>query len=205
MSKKISAVLFDLDGVLVETRKLHYLALAKALGDLGFELDFDEHQKVYDGLPTFRKIEMLTERFQLSHDQIQFLNKRKQEYTVELLQGQILPNVNHKQIFSHLRDNNIKIAICSNTKRNTLNFILNELQIENYLEFSLSNEDVQSPKPSPDIYLKAMEMLNVKADNVLVFEDSPHGLESARKAKVNVSEVSNMDELTLDLVKKLVS
>lgn len=205
MSRKIQAVIFDLDGVLVETRKLHFEALSRALKDLGFDLSFEEHHNTYDGLPTYKKIEMLKDRFNLSSEQIVFLNKRKQEYTIELLNGKILPNQEHSRIFSHLKDNDIRVAICSNTKRSTLDYIVNKLEISQYLEFSLSNEDVDQPKPSPNIYLRAMSLLDVTPEETLVFEDSPHGLESARKSKATVEKIDETSDLTFELIKKLVS
>jgi beta-phosphoglucomutase len=205
MSERIRAVLFDLDGVLVETRKLHYDALARALADLGFELPFSEHQQLYDGLPTYKKIELLSTRFSLTPDQVKFLNDKKQQYTVQLLNGKIKPSPEHQKILGFLRANNIKTAVCSNTKRFTLNFILEQLEIKEFFDFSLSNEDISEPKPSPEIYLHAMERLKVLPHETLVFEDSPHGLEAARKAKAIVEQVDESGELTLDRVRRLVS
>jgi beta-phosphoglucomutase len=205
MTTNIKAVLFDLDGVLVDTRKLHYLALSLALQELGFELSHEEHELHYDGLPTYTKVAMLTERFQFTPEQVLTLNLRKQKHTIELLQGKILPTQEQFNIFSYLKEKNIKMAICSNTKRSTLNHIIKNLNISQFLAFSLSNEDVQEPKPSPEIYLTAMSMLGVTAEETLVFEDSPHGLESARNSLARVEQVENSDNLTLERIKKIIS
>jgi beta-phosphoglucomutase len=205
MTKQIQAVLFDLDGVLVDTRKLHYRALYLALLELNIELSFEEHQLHYDGLPTYTKIAMLTERFQFTPDQILNLNFRKQEHTIALLQGKILPTKEHLGLFSYLKEKNIKVAICSNTKRSTLDHIIANLGIAQFLAFSLSNEDVQQPKPSPEIYLKAMSMLKVTPEETVVFEDSPHGLESARTSLARVEKVENCEDLTLERIRKIIS
>lgn len=204
MSLNIQAVIFDLDGVLVDTRVLHYEALSLALKDLNLELDFNEHLNFYDGLPTYRKIEMLTDKFHLSSEQVSFLNQKKQDYTMILLDGKITPNEEHSLILSYLKSKNIRTAICSNTKRSTLDYIIKKLDIENQLEFSLSNEDVSTPKPSPEIYLKALDLLKVSPHATVVFEDSPHGLESARKALVHVEQVKDSLDLTFDRIKKLI-
>lgn len=205
MTKKISAVLFDLDGVLVDTRRLHFDALSRALGDLGLELSFEEHQRIYDGLPTHTKIEILKDRFELTPEQISFLNLRKQLYTVELLQNKIVPNEDHFRMFSLLKENGIRIAICSNTKRKTLDFIVEQLKISEFIEFTLSHEDIEKPKPSPDIYIKAINRLNIRPEETIVFEDSPHGIESAMKANLTVERVIDVSDLTFERIQKIVS
>lgn len=205
MTKNIQAVLFDLDGVLVDTRRLHYQALYLALLELNIELSLEEHQLHYDGLPTYTKIAMLTERFQFTPEQILNLNLRKQEHTLKLLHGKIIPNQEHLNLFSYLKEKNIKIAICSNTKRSTLDHIIKNLGISQFLAFSLSNEDVQKPKPSPEIYLTAMAMLGVTPQETVVFEDSPHGLESARNSLARVEKVENCNDLTLEWIKKIIT
>ena len=203
MSGNIRAVLFDLDGVLVETRKLHYDAFARALREIGVELSFEEHHKLYNGLPTYKKIQLLAEKHSFSLQQIDELNLRKQKYTQELLAGRIIPNSEHEKIFLFLHQQNIKVAVCSNTKRSTLDFILRHLNIEHQLSFSLSHDDIKDPKPSPEIYLLAMQRLGVKPSDTLVFEDSPHGLESARKAGAVVEAVAGTEEITLDKIRTL--
>jgi HAD superfamily hydrolase (TIGR01509 family) len=203
MSGNIRAVLFDLDGVLVETRKLHYDAFSRALSEIGIELSFDEHQKLYNGLPTYKKIQLLAEKHSFSAEQIDQLNQTKQNYTQELLAGRIIPNSEHEKIFLFLHQKNIKVAVCSNTKRSTLDFILRHLQIQHHLSFSLSNDDIKEPKPSPEIYLLAMQRLGVKPSETLVFEDSPHGLESARKAGAVVEAVSGTEDITLEKMRTL--
>jgi HAD superfamily hydrolase (TIGR01509 family) len=205
VQKKIQAVIFDLDGVLAETRQLHYQALSMALNDLGLYLCHEEHEKIYNGLPTFKKIEILSIKYNFTPDQVELLNRRKQEYTVELIKDEIKPNSQHSLIFEYLRARNIKIAVCSNTKRNTLDFVLKNLQIDNLLEFSLSNEDVTEPKPSPEIYLNAMKLLKTTPEETIIIEDSPHGLLSALTSRAHVQKVEDSSEVTLDLFKKLVS
>lgn len=201
---KIKAILFDLDGVLVETRKLHFQALALALKEIHRELSFEEHQRLYDGLPTYKKIELLTDRFALSQLEIDFVNQRKQEHTVKLLEGSIHPSKELNLIMDYLREKKIQIAVCSNTKRYTLDHILEKLGINKLINFSLSNEDVANPKPSPEIYIKAMEKLNVSPEEVIIFEDSPHGIEAAKKSKANLQIVTAPDQLTLDLLKRTI-
>lgn len=205
MTRNIQAVLFDLDGVLVDTRKLHYLALSHALQEFGHELSLEEHQLKYDGLPTHTKVAMLSERFQFTTEQVIALNLRKQEHTMMLMQGKIQSSQEHFNLFTYLKERNIKMAICSNTKRSTLDYIVKDLNISQFLDFTLSNEDVKKPKPSPEIYLNAMAMLGVTAQDTLIFEDSPHGLESARNSLAIVEEIENCNDLTLERIKKYIS
>lgn len=199
---KLKAVFFDLDGVLVDTRELHFEALSKALSDLGQSLSVEEHKRFYDGLPTYKKIEILTKKHFFTNDQVEFLNSQKQIYTQELLDGKIKPSETLFEVFRFLKRHDVRIAICSNTKRSTLDFIIDKLQILPLIEFSLSNEDVKDPKPSPEIYLKAMKLANVTPLEALIFEDSPHGLIAANSSSARVHTVNNSSDITLNLIKK---
>lgn len=205
MNKEFDAVFFDLDGVLTETRNLHFEALSRALSDLGFSLSLKEHDQLYDGLPTFKKIEILKDKFNLSTSQIDTLNRKKQDYTILLLRGEIKPSAKLNEIFKFLKSKNIKIAVCSNTKRITLDYILHNLQVYHFLDITLSNEDVKEPKPSPEIYIKAMNELGVLPEKTLIFEDSPHGLLAARKSRANVFKIENSQKLTLKLLSSFIN
>lgn len=124
---------------------------------------------------------------------------------MKLLEGSISPKQELMDILNYLKQNKINIAICSNTKRHTLDYIIEKLEIEDIISFSLSNEDVDSPKPSPEIYLKAMERLNILPSEALIFEDSPHGLEAAKKSQAKLQAVSCPEDLTLELVKSAIA
>ncbi len=202
---KYKAVLFDLDGVLTDTRELHFTALADALNELGIHLSMEEHRKNYDGLPTYKKIELIAKKHSLDPNSIKLLNEEKQKRTLELLRDYDLRNPEHIKIFQFLAFHNIPVGICSNTKRETLDYILQQLDIKKYLAFSLSNADVSEPKPSPEIYLKAIQLLGFDVKDIVVFEDSQPGITSARAAKLRVIPVENAQQITLEWVKNNIS
>ena len=197
---KIKAVLFDLDGVLVDTRKLHFDSLKVSLQSVGIDLDVDYHSNTLDGLPTYKKLEIIGAQYHLSKDQIDHVMQEKQRNTLALLKDAISPNSEHHKIFEWLKKENIKCAVCSNSKRSTLDYILDSLGIDGHLDLNLSNEDVKNPKPSPDIYIKAMELLKVESSNTLIIEDSPFGVESALASGAKLQRIHEPTELTLELI-----
>lgn len=199
---QIKAVIFDLDGVLVETRQIHFEAFSLALEKLGISLSLKDHQRELDGLPTLKKIEILSRIHELSAEQMKFINHEKQRLTFEILENKITPNIEHYLIFEYLKKSNIQTAICSNTQRKTLDYLIDKLNIGKYLEFSISSSEVGSPKPSNEIYIKAVNQFNIDSQLVLAFEDSPYGIKAAQDANVNVVYIGTPSELTLEKIKK---
>ena len=133
----IKAVIFDLDGVLVDAKNIHYNALNKALENINtkFTISEKDHALYYDGLPTRQKLKRLSEEKGLSpkfYDQI-YLNKQK--YTEEFLDKYIKYDENISNIFSNLKKNNFDIAIATNSISKTLNFCIERLKIKEYLSF----------------------------------------------------------------------
>jgi HAD superfamily hydrolase (TIGR01509 family) len=199
----IKAVLFDLDGVLIETRKLHYFAFHQALEELtGLSLSKEIHDLHLDGLPTKSKLEKIAVPFGLSPEQLKQINQRKQEITLELLEKENFSNQENLSVIEWLRSKNIQLGVCSNTIRSTMDLILKRIGIQEHLHIILSSGDVKEPKPSPEIYLLAMSKLSVLPSETLIIEDSLPGLESAFASKANVQPIKGPHELNIKLLEK---
>lgn len=141
-------VIFDLDGVLVDSRKIHFEALNRALLDCNpkYVISWDEHLSKYDGLPTTKKLKMLTDEKGLPTALYDSVWKSKQEYTVQLY-GNIGVDDNLQTICELLKLNSIKIAVASNSIRDTMKIALLRKGIMEYVDYMVSNEDVKRPKP----------------------------------------------------------
>ena len=125
----IKLVLFDLDGVLIDAKKLHYDALNQVLGE--YAITEDEHMNVYDGLKTIQKLQMLTERKGLPADQHQALNEAKQNITIKLI-ADLKPIPEIIETFKEIQELGYKIGVCSNSVRRT---VLTALAKTNLMEY----------------------------------------------------------------------
>ncbi len=195
---KIRAVIFDMDGVLIDAKDWHYEALNRALGHFGFAISRYDHLVTFDGLPTKKKLEMLSIERGLPVGLHSFLNTLKQEYTMEIVHAKCKPTFLHEFALSQLRQRGYKLAVASNSIRNSVEVMMEKSALARYLDVLLSNEDVKSGKPAPDIYLRACENLELSPSECLVVEDNQHGIEAARTAGCPVMVVGSVYEVSLD-------
>ena len=195
MSSSIKAVIFDLDGVLVEAKDWHYEALNKALAIFGCEFSYDEHLTTYDGLPTKTKINMLNKTKNFPIELSEVVYDLKQIYTNEYFSTRCFPDFSQDYLFRKLRDNEIRTAVASNSIRATVDQAMINLDIKKYIEFSLSNEDVKNPKPSPEIYIKAIEKLKLKPEECVIVEDNQNGIKAANDSGAHCLEVKEVEDV----------
>lgn len=193
--KPISCVLFDLDGVLVDATEWHYEALNRALHLFGFEISRYEHLAGYNGLPTRRKLEMLSVEKGLPVAIHGMLNRLKQIYTRDEILTKCRPVFEKEYMLHRLRREGYRLACCSNSIRETLELMIRCSGVESCFEFLVSNEDVKKPKPDPEIYLAALERLGVAPAECVIVEDAPHGVEAARRSGAHVCQVSGFPEV----------
>ena len=188
----IKAVLFDMDGVLIDARDWHYEALNKALGLFGLTISRYDHLHTFDGLPTRDKLKMLSEQYFLPVQLHSFINKVKQRYTLEITNAKCRPMFQHEYALSRLHHEGFKIAVCSNSVRATIELMMNLSGLMKYIDLILSNEDVTHAKPDPEIYIAAMEKLGLSPRECLVVEDNPKGIEAGRASGAFVLPVANI-------------
>jgi HAD superfamily hydrolase (TIGR01509 family) len=173
-------VIFDLDGVLIDSRMIHFIALNRALDEIypTFPISWEEHLASYDGLPTTKKLLLLTEKKKLPAQFYDLIWKSKQRHTVELYQD-IQPSPNLQSIFEILKMNGIQIAVASNSIRQTMVMALMRLGVMDQVDYFISNEDVKHPKPFPEMFWKCMIALKTDTKNTVIIEDSHIGREGA--------------------------
>jgi HAD superfamily hydrolase (TIGR01509 family) len=197
----MKGILFDLDGVLVSAKEIHYKALNEALSkiDQKYIISENEHLSIFDGLKTNEKLELLSKTKELPrslHEQIWNL---KQEITLDKICN-LQKDLNLIAVFEKLSKLNIKIACCSNSIRKSVINMLANIGVIKYFDLILSNEDVKNSKPHPEIYWKAMSMLSLNPDECLIVEDSPHGLLAAQRSNCKVLRVKNPQEINFEKI-----
>lgn len=194
----IKLICFDLDGVLVDAKLIHYEALNEALKSVSdLEITWEEHLSTYDGLKTRQKLDMLTQKKGLpvtSHDLVW---RQKQELTLDRLTN-IVPEIKLKLCFDKLSNHGYKIAVCSNSIRKTVLTVLSKLDLMEHVDYVISNEDVRNSKPHPEMYWKAISMMDCLPEETLIIEDSPKGLLAASRSNSHVMRVKNPSEVTYE-------
>lgn len=202
---KIKAVIFDMDGVLIEAKEWHYEALNRALKLFGMEITRYEHLTTFDGLPTREKLKMLSLDRGLPQSLHGFINELKQQYTMEIVYSLCKPRFHHEYALSRLRNEGYRMAVCSNSIRNSIEVMMQKSALENYLEFYISNEDVKCGKPDPEMYNKAISKLKLEPKECMIVEDNENGIKAARASGANVMVVNEVDEVNYENIKNHIS
>ena len=195
-------IIFDLDGVLVEAKQIHYDTLNKAIEYVAgekFIISEAEHLSIYDGLKTYQKLDMLTSNKGLSKDLHGYIWDMKQKLTIEEI-SELKPDLSLIELFKELRSRGYQLACASNSIRRSVLVMLAKIGIIEYMDLIVSNEDVKNSKPHPEMYWKSMSMMGVLPEETLIVEDSPHGLLAASRSRANVLRVDNPHDLTLDKI-----
>tara|TARA_B100000902_G_scaffold394273_1_gene450265 strand:+ start:277 stop:1656 length:1380 start_codon:yes stop_codon:yes gene_type:complete len=196
----INLVIFDLDGVLFDSKKYHFEALNLALNEVNekYVISYEEHLKEFDGLPTNKKLELLTQKKGLEKNKYETIWKQKQKYTMELLDG-IKKNEKIYNLLTLLKNNEIKIACASNSISETVTRVLDKLEIIDLFDIIVSNEDVLNPKPHPEMYWKCMTKLSILPNETLIIEDSPIGRLGASLSGAKTYFVESSADISEDL------
>lgn len=195
-------VIFDLDGVLIDSRELHYQALNDALHDIGeqYVISREEHLSTYDGLPTKSKMKLLSEQKNLPasfHDKVW---KAKQSATIIRI-NQLKKDVKLVEICISLRMSGYKIAVASNSIRETVKVTLLRLGIMDYVDYYQTNEDVKRSKPYPEMYWNCMNAVNAIPSTTIIVEDSHIGRQGAIDSGAKLLPVENTHEVTWERIK----
>ena len=194
--KKIKACLFDLDGVIVDTAKYHYIAWQAIAHELGFEFT-EEHNEQLKGVSRMRSLEILLGVGGITLDQATMealadkKNKHYLQYIQKMTPEEILPG--SREFLMDLRHNGILTALGSASK-NALT-ILNGLSITNLFDAIIDGNKVSKAKPDPEVFLKGAEALGVEPNSCVVFEDAASGVEAALAAGMMCVGIGSQDIL----------
>jgi HAD superfamily hydrolase (TIGR01509 family) len=191
-------VIFDLDGVLMDSRELHYEALNRSIKQVTNSYEYiisrEEHLSKYDGLNTTKKLQLLTKDKGLHVDYYDDIWKEKQKQTFELIP--IAPkNPEILKIMHKLNLKGWKIAVASNSIRETVKLALMSMDVLQYVDYFVSNEDVFNPKPFPEMYWKCMTMMKALPKDTIIVEDSHIGREGALNSGAHLYPVKDAYDL----------
>ena len=205
MSKatKPGLAVFDLDGVLIDSKEIHFEALNMALKQVGerFVITQQEHATTFDGLSTNKKLELLHESRGLPRDAFERIWNHKQEITLQLF-GEVKRDEELILMISSLKEK-YYLAVASNSIRSTVDVVLQRLGVSKLFDLTLSNEDVTHPKPHPEIYWQAMTHFGMLPSQTAIFEDSHIGRQAAIHSGASLIPVERRSDVTWEKIQSI--
>jgi HAD superfamily hydrolase (TIGR01509 family) len=198
-------IIFDLDGVLLDSRDIHYDALNAALNkiDAKYVITRDEHLSLYDGLSTTKKLEMLAKNKSLPSEYNNQIWEDKQKAALSIFNN-LQKDFRLIEYFSRLKEQGFQIAVASNSIRNTVKLVLIRLGILEFVDYYVSNEDVKRTKPFPEMYWRCMIACNALPKNTVIIEDSHIGRQGAVDSGAHLIPVENRFDLNVDKITKAI-
>jgi len=194
----VKLVIFDLDGVLINAKDIHYKALNKALAEVGnYSISLEEHRLIYDGHKTTQKLKLLSEHKDLPQSLWSDIFTKKQLYTKNEIEQ--LERIDHiYELVMYLKSVGYKLAVCTNSIRATMHAAIERAGLTNIFDVLLANEHVTNAKPHPEIYWTAMSKIGVLPEETIIIEDSPPGLLAATRSTANVIRVKDTNDVTIE-------
>lgn len=192
----IKAAMFDLDGVVADTTKYHFLAWEKLSLEIGYNLSENENESL-KGLSREESLSKILDfsNINLSKQKFKDCLVAKNSYYLQFIEGisskDILPGV--KKFLINLKSNCIKVSLCSSSRN--AKKIVQKLGLLKFFDFVVDGNDIKKSKPNPEIFLIASEKLKIKPKNCLVFEDAQSGINAAKNAGMFVIAIGNKKNL----------
>ncbi len=194
-------VIFDLDGVLIDSRELHYNSLNRALAEIGeqYVIGREEHLSTYDGLNTTAKLELLNKNKGLPRELFDTVWKSKQAMTFELIK-QLPKDGKLIDICQRLKKMGYNIAVATNSIRESAKLALLSIGIIEYIDCWVTNQDVAKAKPFPEMYWKCMVTLGALPNHTIIVEDSHIGRQGALDSGAHLCAVEDTWDVTWDKI-----
>jgi beta-phosphoglucomutase-like phosphatase (HAD superfamily)/dTDP-glucose pyrophosphorylase len=191
-------VIFDLDGVMIDSREMHYetlnAAIIRVTGSTQYVITREEHLSKYDGLNTTRKLQMLTADKGMPVEYYNDIWSEKQKETFKLIPS-CPKNSSVSWLMDQLKNRGWKIAVASNSIRETVKIALNSMNVIQFVDYFVSNEDVFNPKPFPEMYWQCMTKMKSLPKNTIIIEDSHIGREGALNSGAHLYPVKDAYDL----------
>lgn len=194
----LKAIIFDMDGVLVDTEPLHYKVNVMILEELGYKLEYEYYKQFIGSTPTYM-CQSICNKYELdlSPEQLKSIMDSTKD---EVVKKEGFPKIDGvRDMIIRLAEAGFKMAVASSSPSKYIEQVVEALDIKQYFDFIISGETVQHPKPAPDIFLKAAQMLKVNPTECVVVEDSQNGVRAAKAANITCIGFMNPNSGDQDL------
>ncbi|MDV3425674.1 MAG: HAD family phosphatase, partial [Bacillota bacterium] len=177
----IRAVIFDMDGTIIDSEPLHFILEEKIFNSLGIYMDREEHDK-FTGTNSYYMWEILKNKYKLKEEIKDLVQKDRDEYYLTILNNpeNIIEMEGAVSLIKELYNNDLKLCLASSSPLNVIDLVLKTLKVDKLFAQVVTGDAVENSKPSPDIFLKSAELLEVLPEECIVFEDSNNGVLAAK-------------------------
>ncbi len=213
----MKAIIFDMDGVIIDSEPLHLELERELLEELGGKITPEEHQK-FVGTTDYYMWSTFKNKFNIKNSIEEMIAIKKERFLQNIHKINLVDNFEEFMLTVHKEG--YLLGLASSNNRKTVDSIIKKFNLDKYFEFIISGEEVSKGKPNPEIFLTAANKMNVKPHECLVIEDATNGVKAAKSAGMkciglknpnsgdqDLSQadliVDNFSELTLDTIKKL--
>jgi HAD superfamily hydrolase (TIGR01509 family) len=197
----IKLIIFDLDGVLVDSCDTHFVAFNLALERSGLsKISYEDHLKTFNGIPTIKKLHLLKDKVPESMWTTIIANKQK--FTIDIM-NRYDPDPRLCEVLAKLKRDNLTVYCASNSIWKTVKTVLLRRGFMEYMDYFITNEDVCYSKPHPEMYLKCFERAQVLPSEVVIVEDSAVGIEAAEASGAYVLNVKDSQDVTYDKIQQM--
>lgn len=196
----VKAVIFDLDGLLIDSEVISYQLYQELLNKYGYSFTIEDYAQNYSGKTELVNMEAIVKNYQLPvsvQDGLDYTLSREKEYFIKGVS--LKPGV--RELLEYFKKNKYKIALASSSTKERALYALVQHEIESYFDEMVFGTEVEKGKPNPDIFLKACEKVKVDPENCLVLEDSEAGIQASFSAGIPVICVPDMKKPTIKFQK----
>lgn len=195
----IRYIIFDMDGVLMNTEPLHYELWKQVFRERGLEIDF-EHYKGCIGSTNKTLFNLIQEGYGISfHEDKTVIARFKELKNIYIRENGIPPVEGVQEVVAKLKELGFKMAVASSSPQEYIEICTEKVGIKQYFDILCSAERVERPKPFPDVFLAVAEQLGAKPEECLVIEDSYNGSRAAKAAGMKCLGFANPDSGGQDL------
>lgn len=180
----LKAVLFDMDGVIVDTEPLHRKAYYKTFAEYGINVS-EEVYTTFTGAATKKVCQRLVDEFKMNVNPAEIADTKRhffKHYFDTDPDFTLLPGV--LDLIQHYYQNDIKLVLASSAHINTIKWVFEKFDLEKYFVDKISGDSLKESKPNPEIFLLAADLANEKKENCMVIEDSTNGILAAHRAEI---------------------
>lgn len=180
---KINTVIFDMDGLLIDSEPIWKEAANDVFKEYGFKLT-DEEYAVTVGMRTYEFVQHWIKHFNRSEDDIPFLNDKIIKIVIQKIEQRGEPMPGATELVKQFKENNFKVGIASSSPLELIEVVAKKLDIEQYVDILTSAEDLEYGKPHPQVFIECAKILGTDPVNCIVFEDSFNGMIAAKAARM---------------------